>query len=97
MGHYRRVAIETFRNPGEPSSKPLRARPLPGQGLDIGMRVECSSRMRDRYPPGTVFIVQAQVTDREGGPSFLYTHYNWAYEVVALADAEARIARGDLR
>ena len=96
MGDYRHVAIETFRNPGEPSSKSLRAQPLSGQGLDQNMRVECSSKMRNAHPPGTVFIIQAQVTDREGGPSFLYTHHNWAYEVVRRADAEARIARGEL-
>lgn len=96
MGDYRHVAIETFRNPGEPSSKSLRARPLPGQGLGSAMRVECSSKMRNAYPPGTVFIVQAQVTDRDGGPSFLYTHFNWPYSVVDRAEAEDRIARGDL-
>jgi hypothetical protein len=96
MGYYRRVAIETFRNPGEPSSKSLRARPLPGQGLNTGMKVECSSKMRNAYPAGTVFIVQAKVTDREGGPPFLYTHYDWPFEVVARAEAQARAARGEL-
>lgn len=94
MGYYRHVAIETFRNPGEPSSKSLRARPLSGQGLDTGMRVECSSSMRNGHPLGTVFIVQAQVTDREGGPAFLYTHFSWPYRVVARAEAEALIASG---
>jgi hypothetical protein len=96
MSYYRRVAIENFRNPGEPSSKRLRARPLPGQGLDIGMRVECSAKMREGHPLGTVFIVQAQVIDREGGPPFLYTHFNWAYEVVNRKEAENRIARSEL-
>jgi hypothetical protein len=61
------------------------------------MRVECSSKMRDNYPPGTVFIVQAQISDREGGTPFLYTHYNWPYEIVDRATAEERIARGKLR
>ena len=45
------------------------------------MRVECSSKMRDNYPIGTVFIVQAQIIDKEGGMDFLYTHYNWPYKV----------------
>jgi hypothetical protein len=97
MGYYRHVAIETSRNAGEASSKSLRARPLPGQGLDTGMRVECSAKMRDSHPPGTVFIIQAQVTDREGGPPFLYTHFNWPYRVVARTDAEAMIARREVR
>jgi hypothetical protein len=50
--------------------------------------------MRNGHPLGTVFIVQAQVTDREGGPAFLYTHFSWPYRVVARAEAEALIASG---
>jgi hypothetical protein len=97
MGHYQRVAIETFRNAGESSSKSLRARPLDGQGFSTGMRVECSTKMRDAYPVGTVFLVQAQVTDREGGPSFLYTHFSWPFQVVSRVEAETSIARGEFR
>ena len=67
MGHYRTIAIESFRNPGEPSSASVRARPLPGQGLSTEIRVECSSKMRKNYPLGTIFIVQAQLIDKEGG------------------------------
>jgi hypothetical protein len=92
MSHYRAVAIETFRNPGEPSSKRLRARPLPGQGLDIGMRVACSAKMREGHPPGTIFIIQAQVIDREKSTPFLYTNFNWPFEVVNRNEAENRIA-----
>ena len=50
MGHYQNIAIESFVNPGEPSGASVRARPLPGQGLDTNMRVECSSKMRKNYP-----------------------------------------------
>lgn len=91
MGHYRNVAIESFRNPGEPSGASIRARPLPGQGLDINMRVECSSKMRNSHPIGTVFIIQAQVIDKEGGSEFLYTHFNWPYSVASRPEAEAKI------
>lgn len=91
MGHYRFVAIESFRNPGEPSSASIRARPLPGQGFDSGIRVECSSKMRNNYPIGTVFIVQAQLIEKEGGTPFLYTHFNWPYSVVSRHEAEKRI------
>lgn len=96
MGHYRNVAIETYRNPGEASSASVRARPLGGQGLSLSMKVECSRKMRTNYPVGTVFIVQAQITDREGGQPFLYTSWQWPYEVVTRAEAEARIAKGAL-
>ncbi len=93
MASYRRVAIETFYNEGEASASGIRARPLPGQGLDPSMRVECSSSMRERYPVGTVFIVRARVTNRDGGQPFLYTHFNWAYEVVERCDVIERLRR----
>jgi len=91
MSHYRKVAIETFRNSGEPSSASVRARPLAGQGFSRNMRVECSSAMRKNYPVGTVFIVDVQLIDKEGGNQFLYTYYNWPYEVIAKTVAEERI------
>ena len=91
MSHYRQVANESFQNPGEPSGSSIRARPLPHQGLNINMRVECSSHMRKNHPLGTVFIVQAQIIDKEGGRQFLYTHYNWPYEVVERSVVKNRI------
>lgn len=33
-------------------------------------------------PVGTKFRIFAKETDREGGPSFLYTHHSWPYEIV---------------
>ena len=96
MGYYRHVAVESFRNPGEPSSASIRARPLPGQGFDQDMRVECSSKMRNNHPVGTIFIIQAQVIDKDGGTQFLYTHYNWPYSVVSRSEAEAKIKNGSL-
>ena len=91
MSHYRKVAIETFRNPGEPSSASIRARPLAGQGFSTSMRVECSSTMRKNYPLGTVFVVEAQLIDKEGGNQFLYMHYKWPYQVVAKNIVEQKI------
>lgn len=88
MSHYRNVIIETYRNIYGGSSKSVRARPLPGQGLDSSMNVECSSKMRKGHPLGTKFLIQAKVTDRKGGTSFLYAHYNAPYQV--LDDDEAR-------
>lgn len=87
MSHYRTVVIETYQNIHGGSSKSIRARPLPGQGLDTSMNVECSSKMRKAHPVGTKFLLQAKVTDREGGSPFLYAHYNTPYRVVS--DEEA--------
>lgn len=88
MSHYRDVVIETYQNNHEASSKRIRARPLRGQGLDPSMNVECSSKMRKNHPVGTKFILQAKVTDREGGSPFLYAHFNSSYRVVS--DQEAK-------
>ena len=70
---YREYFVETYLNAGEPSGKGVRVRPLLGQGLPANMSVECSSRMRLQHPVGTVFVLQAKVTSREGGPPFLYS------------------------
>lgn len=88
MPDYLEVVITTCRNLGEPSSKDIRARPLRGQGFAPDMNVECSSRMREQHPVGTKFIVRCKLTDREGGPPFLYTSYRWPYRVVS--DEEAK-------
>jgi len=72
---------------GEPSEKAIRARPLLGQGLSTEMKVECSSKMRNRYPIGTKIVIQCKVTDRKGGLPFLYSHYNSPYRVVTGAEA----------
>lgn len=78
---YITVTIETYENRGEPAAERIRARPVAGQGLPTTMKVECSARMRNAYPVGTGFRIQAKVTDREGGTKFLYTHYSWPYVV----------------
>ncbi len=87
MGQYRQIVIETYRNPGEPSSKAIRARPIAGQGFSTTLNIECSSKMRLTHPVGTHMIVRAKVTTREGTP-FLYTHYSWPYRVVSEEEAK---------
>ena len=96
MGHYKLTAIETFENPGEPSGSAIRARPLAGQGYSTDLRVECSSMMRRNYPVGTVFIVEAQLKENSVGTQYLYTHYNWPFEVVDKKQAERRIQTSTL-
>lgn len=78
---YSEYLVETYRNAGEPSGKGVRVRPLAGQGLPVDMNVECSSRMRSQHPVGTVFVLRAKVTDRQGGPPFLYSSFQWPYRV----------------
>jgi hypothetical protein len=96
MTQYRKIAIQTYHGSGEASSKSIRARPLPGQGIATTMHVECSSKMRKLHPVGTVFIVQAQITSREGGPAFVYTSWQWPYTTISVEDAQNQIASGRL-
>lgn len=87
MSAYREIVIETYENVGEPAAERIRARPVSGQGLDTSMKVECSSKMREKHPIGTKLLIQAKVTDREGGTPFLYCHYSWPYKIIT--DEEA--------
>jgi hypothetical protein len=92
MGYYRQVAIETHRTYGEPSRHSIRARPLPGQGFPRDMHVECSARMRESEPVGTIFLVYAQEKSRLGGPDFLYTSWQWEWKVLTPDEAEEFIS-----
>lgn len=88
IGSYKRYLIETFWSVSEQSEKKIRARPVTGQDLPTNMRVECSSSMRRSHPPGTKFIIQAKITNREGGAPFLYTSFKWPYKVVTEEEAK---------
>lgn len=90
MSEYRNIIIETYLNIGEASNKPIRAHPLPGQGFDHKLNIECSADMRDSFPVGSLFLVKVKVIDREGIP-FLYRHYRWDYENISRDDAERYI------
>ena len=86
------IIVESFLNPGEPSDAPLRMRPLPGQGLAVGMRVECSRAMRMAFEEGQLFRITAQVKSREGGPDFLYSYHGNEWNPVSRDEARAFIA-----
>lgn len=77
---YQQVIVETYYTDDRPSS--IRVRPVPGQAFPITMNVECSKTMRKAYPVGTQFRIYAKETSREDGKLFLYSHYNWKFEVV---------------
>ena len=88
MSNYKDVIVESFTALNEQSAHSIRARPLPGQGLAADMRVECSSKMRKSHPVGTKFRIKAKVTDKEGGKPFLYSSFQWGYEVVSDLEAD---------
>lgn len=89
MSAYKELVIETYENIGEPAAERIRARPLPGQGFPTNMKVECSLKMRNKYPIGSKIKITAKVSNRQGGTPFLYSHYSWDYEI--LTDEQAKI------
>lgn len=90
--YYRDVIIETFRHSGGNTKHSIRARPLPGQGLDTSMRVECSSSMRESHAIGTLFKVRAKIKNTTQEPH-LYTSWQWKYEVVTFVEANIFISQ----
>lgn len=65
------IIVETYRNPGEPSSRPVRVRPLPGQAFSEHYRVWCSLEMRRSRPVGSMFRVPVSVVHQPQGDSYL--------------------------
>jgi hypothetical protein len=89
-GAYRTVIVESFM-PQETSGRhgPVHIRPIPGQVFTPTLLVECSKRLSDvrKYPLGTKFRLNAKLTDRLGGTSFLYAYHGDAD--VPITDEEA--------
>ena len=58
-------------------------RPVQGERFSQGLHVECSRTLIKNYPVGTKFKIKVKLTDNEGQGEYLYSHYNWKYEVVS--------------
>ena len=82
---YRDVAVESVL---DPRTGRLRLRPVAGQAYATSMRVQCARALADPalYPAGTRFLIRAKLTDRAGGPPFLYA---WHGDAVRVLDARA--------
>ena len=93
MSEYSEYVVQSYSASGAGSKKSIRARPLPGQGIDPAAHVECSSEMRDSQPAGALFAITAKVATRKGGTPFLYTSFKWPYRVLTTEEAQAIIAR----
>lgn len=82
MSHYQQVKVETYLGMNTTSSGGVRVRPIEGQGFSESMNVSCSTEMRKLHPVGTKFLIEAKVTNREGGPDFLYSPPSYGYTVL---------------
>ena len=65
------IIVETFYNPGEPSSNPIRVRPLPGQKLSQHYRVSCSVALRESKTVGSLFRVNVSLVNQPDADSYL--------------------------
>ena len=92
MSHYKKIVIETYGGAKESSTGAPPARPLPGQGLDTNLKVECSGSMRRNHPIGTKFLIEAKLTDVYGTP-FLYSSYRWSWRRISAEEAESHIKK----
>lgn len=79
---YETLVVETYRADKPGKSSKIHVRPVSGQRYPTDWDVECSKAMRKEHPVGTKFRIYAKETNREGGKSFLYSRYDWPYEVV---------------
>jgi hypothetical protein len=73
------VIVETFHNPGEPSSNRIRVRPFSGQKFSQNYRVWCSVAMRESKTVGSLFRVSVSIVQQPQGDSYLRIgpHERW--------------------
>jgi hypothetical protein len=81
---YREVAVESYID----RKGAVRIRPMAGQAFAPTMPVQCGRTLRDDYPPGTRFLLNAKLTDRLGGPHFLYAWHGDPVHVLSAAAAK---------
>ncbi|MFL6708284.1 MAG: hypothetical protein ACJ8HI_08760 [Massilia sp.] len=83
---YREVAVESFID----ARGVLRLRPMAGQAFAPSLPVHAARSLTDPvlYPPGSRFLLNAKLTDRLGGPQFLYTYHNDPVTVLSAAAAK---------
>ncbi|MFC5479317.1 hypothetical protein [Massilia suwonensis] len=88
---YREVAVHSV---PDPRTGRLRIAPMPGQAFAPTTRVQCASSLRDpaQYPAGTVFLLNAKLTDRLGGEPFLYAWHGDPVQVLSAAQARKFLA-----
>jgi hypothetical protein len=81
---YREVAVESYVD----RRGNVAIRPMAGQAFAPTMPVQCGRKLRDDYPPGTRFLLNAKLTDRLGGPHFLYAWHGDPVQVLSAAAAK---------
>jgi hypothetical protein len=86
---YRDVAVQLVH---DARSGRLCIRPMPGQAFAPTLVVHCGRSLRQDYPPGTCFLLQAKMSDRLGGAPFLYSWHGDPVQVLTAAAAKVFLA-----
>ncbi len=88
---YRDVAVQSF---VDPRSGAVRVRPMAGQAFAPTLPVQCGRALCDPalHAAGTCFLVSAKLTDRLGGPPFLYVYHGDPVQVLTPAQAKKFLA-----
>ena len=83
MNDYKYIIVESY-IPKKTSGMHglVHIRPIAGQGFSTKLHVECSKELSNNYPVGTRFKIKAKLTDRLGKTEFLYSYFNWPFEVI---------------
>jgi hypothetical protein len=86
---YRQVAVHSVVRAGR-----VEIHPVPGQAFSPALAVQCSRRMSDisAYPLGTSFLLDAKLTDRQGGTPYLYAWPGDDIKVLSPAETKAFLA-----
>lgn len=75
------VVVKTVLNTGGGSRSRYRVVPIPEEGFPPNVRVQCSNKMRESHPVGTMFRLHLSVRDTGKSPT-LYAHHDDPYEIV---------------
>jgi N utilization substance protein B len=94
-GDYLHCAVITFRTPQQLPTSKLKIKPLAGQGLPDHLRVECAREMLTKHAEGTIFKIQAKLTNSEGTATFLDSLRSAPYEVLSPEEAKSFISNND--
>ena len=77
---YRHVVVESYRH----KSGGIHIRTIARQPYPQRLRVLGSPALGRDYPLGTRFRIKVKLTDREGRNDYLYTSWQWTFEVLQL-------------
>lgn len=76
------IVAESYR---DEASGRIHIRPAPNQRFAQSLRIK-GCRDCSQYPIGTRFRLKVKLTDVEGRDDYLYTSWQWPFEILRLGD-----------